>query len=323
MATREDVAKYAGVSKTTVSRYLNKNGYVSPDAKEKIEKAIKELGYVPNMIARSLKTRETRQIVFHAPELHNPFYTEVYRGMEDYLDKNGYVIVVSRKLDNEMIRQRQMDGIILSHLNPDEQSYFREIDIPVVVTNYTFDDLDIPFVGINIRQGAEQAVEYLISCGHKTIGYMAPFEDNQRFEAYKSVLKQHSLPLIKDNIIICNRGCDYYEKGYNAAMTLAGSHLVTKNKISALFVFNDAMAIGAMAAFGHKGIKIPGDLSIVGFDNIIQSKYVCPALTTVDIPKYDQGKKTAEILLNLIRNKENGRLILDTELIVRDSVKKV
>lgn len=323
MVTRDDVAKYAGVSKSTVSRYLNKNGYVSPDAKEKIEKAIKDLGYVPNIIARSLKTRQTRQIVFHAPDLQNPFYVEVYRGMEDYLDKNGYVIVVSAKLDKEMIKQRQMDGIILSHLNPQEQDYFSNIGIPVVVTNYTFDDLDIPYVGINIRRGAEQAVEHLYCCGHKTIGYMAPFEDNQRFRAYKSVLHQHDLPLITDNIIIYDCGCDYYEKGYNAAGKLVDYQLLTKNNITALFVFNDAMALGAMAAFQHRGIRVPEDLSIMGFDNIIQSKYVCPALTTVDIPKYEQGRKTAELLLDMIRKKESRKLILDTVLIKRDSVRKI
>lgn len=170
--TLNELSIELGVSVTVVSRVINNKGYVSMEKRERVEKAIEELGYRPNLIAQSLKTNQTRQILFYAPELANPFYVEVYRGMEDYAEQHNYTIVVSRYFDDGMIQQRRFDGVILSDILPEQQDKFLKLGVPVVVTNYTGVRLRIPSVGIAMKEGACQAISYLWKCGHRRIGFI-------------------------------------------------------------------------------------------------------------------------------------------------------
>ncbi|MCX7709876.1 MAG: LacI family transcriptional regulator [Clostridia bacterium] len=320
MITRTDVAKHAGVSKTLVSRVLNNSGYVSTENRKKVEAAIKELGYTPNLIARSLKTRKTHQILFYARELSNPFFTEVYEGMEDYAEKLGYTIVVSSHFNPQMIAQRQFDGIILSHIPPNFTEELLKLGVPTVVTDYSGKALPFPSVGIDIESGTVQAIHYLSSQGHAHIAFLANSPDpaDLRYQGFVKGLSECCPMLNPENLIFTANSPTYYHRGYDAAKQLK------KNlSISAVFTFNDAMAIGAMAALSEEGIPIPEAVSIIGFDNILQAEFTAPPLTTVSIPKYDQGWESAKMLLKIIQGEKVQPITLETQLILRNSVKKV
>lgn len=323
MITRDDVAKHAGVSKTTVSRVLNNNGYVSPENRKKVERAIAELGYRPNLIARSLKTKQTRQILFYAPELSNPFYIEVYRGMEDFVEKQGYSIVVSSRFDDAVIRQRQFDGIILSLASYELQERARLSGIPAVITNYSTQPPVIPYVGIDIEEGAILAMEHLLGCGHRRIAYLtnSGTEGDQRYAGYFLGMGKTGIAPDTGWVIQvdASAGRTGYEQGYQAACRLIKQGL----GVTAVFAFNDVVAIGAMAAFQEKHIKIPDDLSIIGFDDIPQAQYATPPLTTIRMPAYEQGWESAGMLLRLIRGEAVEPLVLKTQLIMRGSTAKL
>lgn len=317
MITRDDVAKYAGVSKSTISRVLNNNGYVSKENRDKIENAINNLGYTPNLIARSLRTKETRQILFFVPELSNPFYMEVYQGMEDYAEENGYTIVVSRHYDHNMIKQRQYDGIILSQISPELQFEFQSLGIPVVVTYYGSQPLSIPFVSINIEEGAKMAMNYLIHNGHKKIAFITNENlDDQRFLGYSKGIEILKLQCNQRYVKKCTDNSSGYHQGYAAANELIDSGL----DITAIFAFNDIIATGSIAAIMERGIKVPDQISIIGFDDILQSQFTCPPLTTIRMPKYEQGWESARTLISLINGETVKPIDLNTKLIVRRSV---
>jgi len=320
MATRKEVADYANVSETTVSRVVNNNGYVSLDNREKVENAIKVLGYSPNFIARSLKTKETKQILFYATDLINPFYIEVYQGIEDYAVKHGYIIVVSGHFEKNMIRQRQFDGVIVSNILPDQQKEFLDLNIPIVATNYSGQHMKIPSVDIDVKGGAREVMNYLYQCGHRRIGFIcARISFNERYTGYLSALEEMGLPVAKSRIITSAKGKSNFEYGYNAALNLIENGL----DVTAIFSFNDAMAIGAMAAFSQKGIRIPEDISIIGFDDIIQSRYASPPLTTIQLPKFEQGMESVKLLIQEIKGEEVSNVSLNTKLIIRDTVSKI
>lgn len=320
MITRKDVAEYAGVSKTTVSRVLNNSGYVSPENRERIERAIRELGYRPNLIARSLKTKETRQLLFHAPELSNPFYMEVYKGMEEYAEEHGYTIVVSSRFDVDIVNQRQFDGIILSAVQPDYEKELVALNIPVVVTSYTRSLLTFPSVGIDIEEGALAATTYLLGKGHREIAFMtnSGILDDTRYNGYIRGLKEAGIYHGNDLLVSDNKPHSPFEQGWRMALSL----LESKKRFTAVFAFNDAIAIGAMSAFHSKGCRIPEDISVVGFDDILQARFTCPPLTTIYMPKYEQGRESARLLLKTIQGVEVESMTLQTRLVERASVKK-
>ncbi len=323
MVTRDDVAKHAGVSKTTVSRVLNSNGYVSSENRSKIEQAIKELGYSPDLIARGLKTRESRQILFFVNEILNPFYMEVYRGMEDCAEENGYTIVLSRNFDPGRIRQRRYDGIILSDISPGKEDDYITLGIPAVVTDYGGKPLNIPSVGIDIKGGAMKAAQFLLESGHRKVAFITMLEnrDDQRLSGFLNFLDKAGASVSREPVTVVNtQGNNGYAKGYNAAVELLQR---TGGDITAVFAFNDTMAIGAMKAFSERDIKLPGDISVMGFDDIIQSGFTTPALTTVRLPKYEQGYESARLLINMLRGHKAESMTLDTELVERDSVIKI
>ena len=321
IVTRKDVAERAGVSVTVVSRVINNKGYVSKEKRERVEKVIKELGYTPNLIARGLKTNETKQLMFYAPDITNPFYMEVYQGMEDYAMMQGYTIVVSRHFSDAVIRQRRFDGLIMYNVSTDKQDKIRELGIPVVVTDYNQAKLSIPSVGIDMREGARKAVSYLVSCGHRDIGFVTNSENrlDQRYLGYVDELQNCNIEFDEEKIEIQKLGDSMYEQGYNAGVNILNKEM----NITSLFVFNDAMAIGLMAALNERGVRVPEDISVIGFDNILVSRYTIPPLTTIHIPKYEQGWESTKMLINMIKGKTVEEVTLHTSLVERDSVRKI
>ena len=321
MITRRDVAEHAGVSKTTVSRVLNNNGYVSPENRERVEESIRLLGYRPNLIARSLKTKQTKQLLFYAPELTNPFYIEVYHGMEDYAEEQGYTIVVSSRYDHRVIEQRQFDGIILSNVSPEQQKEYSDLDIPTVVTNYSSHALSIPYAGIDIEEGALNAMKHLAGCGHKRIAFISnvPSDDDQRLQGYKKSLESANLAYDPRMMVVDAGKGTAYHQGYRAAERL----IQARTGATAVFSFNDAMAIGALSAFSERGIDVPDDISVMGFDDILQSGFTDPPLSTVRMPKYQLGRESARMLIEMINGKKVQPVVLKTGLLIRKSTTNI
>jgi DNA-binding LacI/PurR family transcriptional regulator len=321
LVTRKDIAEYAGVSKTTVTRVINNQGSVSKENLEKVNQAIKVLQYYPNMVARGLKTKKTYQILFHAPELLNPFFVEIYSGMDEVAQQHGYHIVVSSHYDINVVRQRQYDGVILSYVprdrRPDE---YMILGVRLVATNYLMSDLEIPHIKVDIANGITQALDYLFSCGHRKIALLTlPFPDDQRIAAYKKWLQTKMIPFQDELVYTQYTGNTNYEQGYNIGMLIAKNGL----DATAILAFNDAMAIGLLAAFNQKGIKVPKDFSLIGFDDITQAKYTNPPLTTISSYLYQIGKECAQMLISEINGEIVHTKVLKTVLVMRDSVANI
>lgn len=316
MVTRNDVAKHAGVSNTTVSRVLNNNGYVSPESRQRVETAIRELGYTPNLIARSLKTKKSGQLLYCVTEYDNPFYMEVYSGMEAYAQKYGYTIVVASNFDASLISQRQFDGIVLTSISYAQQKELERLDIPVIVNNYTANSYTFPSIKIDIESGALTALEYLYSNGHEKIAFITSpcGPQEQRYLSYQKFMKRNGF---SSHIFECSDSISHFEQGYRGGIQLIDSGI----PFTAAFIFNDALAVGTIAAFAKYGISVPRDISVISFDNILQSAYTLPALTTVDIPKYELGEKSIKMLIKKLQGAPVESQILQTRLIERNSVK--
>lgn len=321
LVTRKDIAEYAGVSKTTVTRVINNQGSVSRENLEKVNQAIKVLGYYPNMVARGLKTKKTYQILFHAPELLNPFFVEIYTGMDEVAQEHGYHIVVSSHYDINVVRQRQYDGVILSYVPRDRHTDEYMISgVRLVATNYLNSDLEFPHIKVDIANGITQALDYLYECGHRKIAlFTLPYSDDQRIAAYKQWLRIKGIPLRNDLVFTQYSGKTNYEQGYNIGVLIAQNGL----DATAILSFNDAMAMGLLAAFDRKGIKVPKDFSLIGFDDIIQAKYTNPPLTTISSFLYQIGKECAQMLISEINGEIVHTKVLKTELVIRDSVAKI
>ncbi len=321
MVTRKDIAEYAGVSKTTVTRVINNQGGVSKENIEKVNHAIKVMDYYPNMVARGLKTKKTYQILFHAPALLNPFFVEIYTGMNEIAQQHGYHIVVSSNDDLNVIKQRQYDGVILSYIpTGHSQEEYKISGVRLVATNYSTGDLEIPHVKVDNAHGITQALDYLYECGHRKIAlFSVPFLWDQRIVAYKEWLQQKQLPFENELFQTDYMGKNTYEQGYNSGILMVENGLAA----TAILAFNDAMAIGLLAAFNRKGVRVPEDISIIGFDNITQAKYTNPPLTTIDGFLYQIGKECAQMLISKINNEPVSTKVVTTELIIRNSVAKI
>lgn len=317
IVTRKDVAEYAQVSKSTVSRVLNNNGYVSKESRDRIEEAIQVLGYTPNIMARSLKTKQSRLILYYVPDLQNPFYTEVYTGLEAQAHHLGYVLVVSTRIDLQLIQQRQFDGIVLAKYTDDAKEVIASCDVPAIVINYSSEALGIPYIGVDLESGVEMAMNHLVQMGHREITYLTNVEDpsDVRSVEYHHFVRRNAM--LTDRIIIYHDAVNnYFEDGYTGAQQALCSQSIG----SALLCYNDAMAMGAMTALREKGIRIPEDVSVVGFDNILQSQYMNPPLTTVEIPRHSLGNTAMERLSHMIEEQDHDDVIIGTQLIIRNSV---
>jgi DNA-binding LacI/PurR family transcriptional regulator len=329
--TRKDVARYANVSPATVSNVINNKDIVKPSLRKKVLEAINKLGYQPNMIARSLKTRETKQIALVSNDITNQYYAEVVLGMEDEAKKAGYIVCMIDASNNERyfanLLSFQFDGIIIYTdkvtINQVNSLCYRNIST-IFIGNEGYVGLDsrVTQIHLDIYGGAYKELEYLIECGHKRIGFISSrilkdiYEPDYRLEAYIDVLKKHNIEL--DMSIVDITG-ETMESAYKAANKM----LSLENRPTAFFTGNDNMALPIMSAIKSKNLKIPDDISVVGFENISVSKYFDPPLTTVEMPKYELGKITLNLLLKKIKKEKVEDVKMELDLVKRKSVKKI
>jgi LacI family transcriptional regulator len=307
-----DVASEAGVSYTTVSRVINNDAHVKADTRERVQQAMKRLGYVVNRQARSLAGGRSRVIGVLVPDLGTSYIGEIMRGIDDELDLAHYDMMLHTTHRREAkesgyvatLTQGMADGLLI--VLPRNPATFmqtlRQHNFPYVLIDHQGTNEKDHAVGATNWQGAYNATEYLIKLGHQRIGFITGWMDlgcaRDRLAGYKAALRTNHLPVDPELV---------YEGDFHQP--------------TAIFASNDVMAMGVMDAAHSRGLRIPDDVSILGFDDISQAQNVHPALTTVRQPLEKMGRVATQMLLDLLNDpqKDVSRVELPTELIVRDS----
>ncbi|MDT3846924.1 MAG: substrate-binding domain-containing protein [Vibrio anguillarum] len=331
MATMKDIARLAGVSTSTVSHVINKSRYVSDEIAERVNKAAQDLNYAPSALARSLKMNRTRTIGMLVTTSTNPFFGEVVKGVERSCYHKGYnLILCNTEGDSQRMQasintllQKRVDGLLLmcSTLEGERIDVFeRYPDIPVVLMDWGPMLFPSDKIQDNSLRGGYIATNYLIECGHKEIGCITgPLIRHQaqmRYEGYKRAVLEAGLDIYPNWIVESDFEC---EGGYEAF-----NKMLAKGPLpSAIFVSNDMMAMGVINAANEKGIRIPEDLSLMGYDDIHIARFMSPALTTIHQPKYRLGKAAVDTLLARLENEalEPQIVQLEPTLVVRKSIK--
>lgn len=300
--TIKDVARLAGVSKTTVARVVNREDHrVSAETRERVLKAVQMLGYERNAIASSLRTNQTFIVALSIPDIMNPFWPEVARGVQDTLEAQGYTIALlnsdwdAQRENNHLqtVRRNHFDGLILNPIRI-TNAELRALNTPTVLLGSGDDYPDFDSVGSDSAGAVTVALEHLIGLGHTRIGLIAGISQRRardtRYYCYLETHQRHGLPL--DPALVVR--CAYSQAAGAEAMRrlLAHDHPPT-----AVLAGNDLLAIGALLAAREAGCAVPDNLSIVGIDDIHASNTTTPPLTTVAKPKYDIGVQAATLLL--------------------------
>jgi len=319
----KDIAKKANVSPATVSRALNNYPRISKEKREQIHELAKTMGYIPSQAARNLVTQQSATIGVAIADYLDPFYVSLLASIEDVAVANAYDLFVSsfyrdRQREEKLIDafyQNRLAGIIVAG-SLIEDGYLSQVNrsIPAVLVNcYSY-----PYsVSTDKLLGAKIALEHLVGLGHRRIAYVSqgnPLNTELlRLQGYRAVLSDNNIPVDEDLIISGDSGVIGGIKAVSQLMTLP-------NKPSAIFCFNDMTAIGVLNALQKQGYQVPGDCSVVGFDDLDISAYYHPSLTTVRQPIYQLGYQAVEMLLKLIQgDDEVNSVILEPELIIRDS----
>ncbi len=327
-STIQDVAARAGVSISTVSRVLNDTGYpVRPETRRRVLEAIEALDFRPSPLARGLLGKSTRTIGLIIPDISNPYYPLLSRGVEDVAIEHGYTVIICNTDRNltklrsyvEVLREKQADGIIFAgggiessgeSLDPEEIG-----ERVVLVGRHRW---PFPSVQVDNVRAAFEATAHLIGLCHRRIAYLggstALTSARDRLMGYRRAMVELGTGVDETLIQEGNFG---FESGYQAALSLLTS---ASRRPSALFAANDQMALGAMAAAFDVGRKVPDELAVVGFDNIPAGRYVRPSLTTVSLPTYDMGASAARLLLQRLAGEPTQETLwLPTQLVVRQS----
>ncbi|MCL5073517.1 MAG: LacI family transcriptional regulator [Actinobacteria bacterium] len=333
MTNIKDVAKLAGVSIASVSRYLNSPEVVKPSTRKNIQEAIKELNYRPSDIAQSMRNQTSKYIALVLEEVSNPFYTEVLNGAEECALKNGFNIVVlniNKDLNKKMryydiVFRRGFVGVIycFSMEESDEKvlNNLKKKEIHfVLIENEMFKDKFL-CVNTNNYKAGYDGTKYLIEKGHKNIAFIGfnRFSDqiNVRKKGYLDALGEYSIK--SDESIIFET-----DLSVEGGLKIAEKLVKDINKFSAIFCCSDTIAIGVIKYFNKNKIKVPDDISILGFDDIEWAKIIDPALTTIHQRKKELGYKAVEKIVSMIgKNRKQNSVILDAYIVSRETVKDI
>lgn len=329
--TIDDVAKRAGVSKTTVSRILNGNySQNTEETKERVQKIIRELNYHPNPMARGLKQMKTNIIGIVLSNLSNPFWSMVLEGVEDTCRSSGYSLMICHSNEDshreaeliEGLRNRQVDGMIV---NPtvNNQVLFEEIiekHYPLVIINRRIEGMDVDSVLIDNIKGARMAVNHFVQTGKRNLVAfvyqplgVTTWQD--RITGFKEALREHSIDRQDRSVIevknevgrVKKAVMEYFKSSYPA---------------EAVFSTNNMMTLEILEAFKELNIKVPDDIALIGYDDTVWAKHLNPPLTTIKQPAYEMGVIAAKNLIKKINSKTKRKpktVVLEPELIVRES----
>lgn len=328
MATIKDVAKLAGVSISTASYALNGSNKVSEITRKKVFKAAKELNYTPNKLAKNLKQTKSKLITLIVNEVFGPFYNQLIKGIQDTIYILGYDLIVFIESGYDRVKSvdflknnDNIEGVIIEAplLTDENIKEIKKLGIPLVLLDRKMEDT--PSILINNDKGIFDAVEHLVKLGHKNIGFINGPKDSYdnlcRFDSFKKALKYFDLDFNKDFIL---NGDFTEEYGYYAMKEFLEN---SSNIPTAFISSNDEMLIGAIQALKEKNIKIPKDISLIGFDDIKELKYISPKITTIRRPIFELGSYAAHTLLNLSDGKMvPPNILLEVKLIERTSTSK-
>ncbi len=323
-----DIAQAAGVSQATVSRVINQSGLVAEPTAKLVRETIERMGYVPNQQARNLRHSESGTVVVLLPNITNPFYASVFSGINEEMQRLGYQLYLcdtegrnQEELLDQVIRRKQADGAILLQIGSEEtwlQKYSRSF--PVVQCCEYAEHCDAPYVTVSNEAAAYQAVSFLIQQGHRRIGIISSTNDfmstRHRTEGYRRALLDGGLEYDAALTVYCD---DSYS--YPSSLKAAEQILSRKNRPDALFCFGDSVALAAVVAAKEMMIRVPEELSIVGFDDVIYTQMLHPYLTTVAQPCYELGQKASNILHRLMTTGDTPErcAVLPHSFIVRES----
>lgn len=326
MANIQQVAKQAGVSVATVSRVLNSKNTVSNKTKLRVEEAIKELNYEPSMLGRNLRNSESRIVLILLPSISNPFYLEIIKGIENVAISHNYNILLcetdsdpeKENIYFDLVRKKMADGIISMDpaVNVETLKGLAEKYAIIQCSEYG-GGIGIPYVTIDNEEASYRAVKHLLQIGHTKIALMNTDEKflyaRERKMGYQRALEEHGIKMNTDYIFYTeDLG---FENGQHAMQKI----LKIKDRPTAVFAVSDLLAIGALKEINAAGLNVPGDMALVGFDKIDFSNMTNPTLTTVAQPMYKMGTTAAKMLIDKIQGKKVDSVILDFELIIRES----
>jgi LacI family transcriptional regulator len=328
MATIREVAESAGVSYATVSHVINNTRLVSPETRERVVAAMAALNYRPNALARSLRQGKTNTIGLVLPDSANPFFAEISRGIEDEAFKKGYsVFLCNTELDMQrelfyvdVLSKKQVDGIIFVAAGDqaDSLDFLVRRNMPVVMIDRNVPNVEIDAVLTDNQLGGFLATSHLLELGHKRIACIAGpssiTPSAERIIGYRKALEEASLSYDEKLIL---RG-DYHAQ---SGMEITHSILSMDPRPTAIFALNDLMAIGALRAAAEAGCSVPGDLAVIGYDDLEIARFTNPPLTTIAQPKKEIGAQAVNLLVDRMSRKSRppSRLVLAPELIVRGS----
>lgn len=329
--TIKDIAKLAGVSHTTVSRALNDSPLINPETKERIKAIAGSMNYTPNYSARSLVLDRSYNLGLFFTTLHTGtsagFLYEAIKGVNDVI-KDDYNLIV-RGIDDyksfHKVNRKNFDGIIVMSQSESDQSfieYASDKEIPLVVLNRPVESVQVMNFVPDDQSGAYRLTEYLVQQGHRHIAIIEGkqgFKSTQaRRDGYREALRKHGISVPKAYYVSGNYDL---ESGHAAMSKL----LELPDRPTAVFCCNDDMALGAVKAVTERGLSVPEDISVAGFDDHLFSAFMSPALTTVRRPIEELSRAGAETLLKFIETKhsEKSVVLFHTELVIRDSVKSI
>lgn len=325
MASIREVAKLAGVSPATVSRVMNGTANVDSEKKERVLRAIKETGFVPNEVARSLFKKSAKIIGLVVPSIDNPFFTQLASAVEKEAEENGYRVVLynagndfeKEKNAIQMLVSMNADGIILTRISEKLKPYVEDCKIPVVITDTLFTgNTANAYVFSDNYQGGRMATEHLIACGCKKIvcirGLQNVVSAKARFDAYQQVCREHGLEVRYVD-------CDYsYERGLDAAEELLEKY----PDVDGIVASNDMVAMSTYKVLHRKGIQVPEQVQLIGFDDIVLSSLMSPELTTIAQPITQIGRKSAQLIIqNDNQERKEEKYIFTVRLVKRETTK--
>ncbi|UXI02506.1 HTH-type transcriptional repressor PurR [Photobacterium sp. TY1-4] len=333
MATIKDVARLAGVSTTTVSHVINKTRFVAEATQKKVLAAVDELNYAPSAVARSLKCNTTRTIGMLVTKSTNPFFAEVVHGVEEYCYGEGYTLILCNTEGNlekqrdylRMLAEKRVDGLLVMCSDLDDKLLAlleRQKDLPMVVMDWGPESPHTDKIQDNAELGGYVATKYFIEHGHQKIGCLTGHSEKltcrERLKGFHKAMAEANLSVNPDWLIEGDFECE-------SAVAAAKQFIAMEERPTAIFCFNDIMAMALISTFEQAGLRVPDDISIIGYDNIDLAPYFSPPLTTIHQPKQRLGKKAIEILMARVKDKQHERRIFEMapELVVRKSVKNL
>lgn len=326
MANIQKVAKQAGVSIATVSRVINRPSTVAPKTRLRVEKVIEQLNYEPSSLGRNLRNLESRLLLVMIPSISNPFYFDIIKGIETEALKQNYNIMLCETDSNpereniyfDLVKSRMADGVISMDptVNMEKLKEMAKRHAIIQCSEYSIDS-GIPYVSIDSISAAYLAVKHLINIGHEKIALINSDKNflyaRHREKGFLKALKEHKIPVNPDYITYSG------DLGFNYGQRAMRRILQLEDRPTAVFAVSDVLAIGALKEINLKGLEVPRDIAVVGFDKIDFSNMTNPTLTTISQPMYEMGEVAARMLMDKIKGNQVESVILDHELVIRES----